>query len=347
MIFALASFLIAFFITIGRPIAVFGKIELFLWFFSRFEQKRLIFSSLAIVSGFLAIYFNPDKNLVYWLTGFALVLILFSFLLDFKVIFPEIKEVKRKKGTQLNINDKLEVIGVEINNHAVAYPTEVVITRHIVNDTIDNTEIVVCYCALCRSGLVFNSVIDEQHLYFTVAGVWRRNMIMTDKQTGSLWQQATGECIYGHFKGRTLTLLSGENTTWEYWKKTHPESEFANECKEARSGYLSRKTMFKGLEIATTRITPPGFTDLKGLNKRETVFGISLNGIDRAYPVKELKKKPTFIDKFGDIELSIKYNENSNTMTATTNGEDRKILVERHWWLGWKEFHPDTDIWKV
>lgn len=347
MIFALVSFLIAFSIALGRPMAVFGKIELFLWFFNRFEQKRLIFSSLAIASGFLAIYFNPDKSLVYWLTGVALILIIFSFLLDFKVIFPEIKEVKRKKGTQLNINDKLEIIGVDINNNAVAYPSEVVITRHIVNDTIDNTKIVVCYCALCRSGLVFNSEVDEQKLYFIVAGVWRRNMIMTDKQTGSLWQQATGECIYGHFKGRTLTLLSGENTTWESWKKTHPESEFADECKEARSGYLSRKTMFKGLEIATTRITPPGFTDLKGLNKRETVFGISLNGIDRAYPVKELKKKPIFIDKFDDIELSIRYNEISNTMTATTKDENSDILVERHWWLGWKEFHPDTDIWKV
>ncbi|MFW5761757.1 MAG: DUF3179 domain-containing (seleno)protein, partial [Cyclobacteriaceae bacterium] len=278
MIFALASFLIAFFIALGRPMAVFGKIGWFLWFFCRFERKRLIFSTLAIISGFFAIYFNPDKSLIYWITGIALLLVVFSFLLDFKVIFPEIEQVKRKKGTQLSIKDNLEVIGVDLNNISVAYPAEVVITRHIVNDTIGNTGIVVCYCALCRSGLVFGSELDEKKLYFTVAGVWRRNMIMTDKQTGSLWQQATGKCIYGHFKGRSLTLLSGENTTWESWKKIHPESEFANECKEARSGYLSRKTMFKGLEIATTRITPPGFTDLKGLNKRETVFGISLNG---------------------------------------------------------------------
>lgn len=347
MIFALASFLIAFFIALGRPMAVFGKVEPFLWFFSRFEQKRLFFSALAILFGLSALIFNPNKSLVYWLTGIALIFVIISFLLDFKVIFPEIKKVKRNKGTQLIIENNIEVIGVEINDIAVAYPTEVVITRHIVNDTVDNTGIVACYCALCRSGLVFSSELDEHKLYFTVAGVWRRNMIMTDKQTGSVWQQATGECIYGHFKGRTLTLLSGENTTWEAWKKTYPESEFANECTEARRGYLTRKTMLKGLEIATTRITPPGFTDLKGLNKRETVFGISFNGIDRAYPVSELKKKSVFIDNFGDRKLSVSYNENANTLTAMTRTDGKKLLTERHWWLGWKEFHPDTDLWRA
>jgi len=345
MIPACLSLLFAFIIAIGRPSAVFGKIRASLWFFSRFEQKRLVFALISVLFAIAALYFYPNQSGVYWLISFSAFFILIAFLLDFKYIFPEIVDVKRQKGTDANIDHQLEVIGVSVDDVAVAYPSEVVFTRHIVNDSINGQGVVAAYCALCRSGLIFSSEIDGVQLYFTVSGVWRRNMIMTDRQTGSLWQQATGMCIYGTFKGRSLNLLSGENTTWGVWLKKFPESEFAIECKEARRGFLSRKTMLKGLKIATNSITPPGFSDLSGLEKRETIFGISFNGIERAYPETELIKHPNFLDYFGNQKVNISYNPQAHSLSAIDE-KGHKLLIERHWWLGWKEFHPNTEIWK-
>lgn len=346
MIFSIASILLAFSIAFGRQTAVFGKIKNSLWFFSNYELKRTIFSVISISLGLCAWFLMPKNATIIVLLIASIALIILSFLFDFKYIFPEVKKVERKLGTQLDISGDTEIIGVSIKNTPVAYPLEVVIPRHIINDTIEDINVVVSYCAICRSGLIFNAELDGVKLYFKVSGVWRRNMIMIDDQSKSLWQQATGECIYGKHKGKHLELLSGENTNWNSWSEKHPNTEFAFKCIEARKGYLSRKGMIKGLNFITPKITPPGFTDLNDLPIRETVFGITFNGISRAYPKSEIERLTTFIDQYNEKKLSLNYDRSSEYLTAIDTESYKQIIVEKHWWLGWKEFHPNTEIWK-
>lgn len=345
MILAIIAFIVAFTIAFGRQTAVFGKAKLALWFFPNYEYKRIVFSFTSIVLGVFSWILNPDKTLINTLLITAFLLIILSFLFDFKYIFPEVKKVERELGSKLNISGETEIIGISRKNISVAYPLDVVIPRHIINDNIEGINIVVSYCAICRSALIFDAELEGEKLYFKVSAVWRRNMVMIDDQSKSLWQQATGECIYGKHKGKHLKLLSGENTNWNSWKTKYPNSEFAYKCIEARKGYSSKKGMIKALNFITPKITPPGFTDLKGLPTRETVFGISYNGISRAYPKSELKNKTIFSDTFGEIKIDLKYDESSDYLTAINAETKEKIIVEKHWWLGWKEFHPKTEIW--
>lgn len=346
MILAISAFLIAFIIAFGRQVAVFGKIKQALWFFINYEFKRLVFSLTAIVLGLLSWIFSPNSALVDALLTTSMFLIFFSFLFDFKFIFPEVKKVDRKLGTELNIKTETEIIGITNKNISVAYPLDVVFPRHIINDKVGEMNIVVSYCAICRSALVFKGELEGEKLYFKVSAVWRRNMVMIDDQSKSLWQQATGECIYGKFKGKHLELLSGENTNWNSWVNKYPNSEFAYNCKEARKGYLSRQGMIKALNFITPKITPPGYTNLIGLPTRETVFGISFNGISRAYPLSEMTGLNAFTDYYNEKELSLFYNESSEYLTANDIETKAQVIVEKHWWLGWKEFHPKTEIWK-
>ncbi|WP_203258842.1 DUF3179 domain-containing (seleno)protein [Hyunsoonleella ulvae] len=342
---ATVAFLIAFTIAFGRQTAVFGKVKQSLWFFSNYEFKRIVFSLTSIVFGLLSWVLTPSNAIINALLITALLLIILSFLFDFKYIFPEVKKVERELGSKLNISGETEIIGISIKNLSVAYPLDVVIPRHIINDNIEGINIVVSYCAICRSALIFSAELEGEKLYFKVSAVWRRNMVMIDDQSKSLWQQATGECIYGKYKGKHLKLLSGENTNWNSWVTKHPNSEFAYKCIEARKGYSSRGGMLKALNFITPKITPPGFTDLKGLPTRETVFGISYNGISRAYPKSELKNKTIFSDTFDKKKLNLKYDQLSEYLTATDAETKEEIIVEKHWWLGWKEFHPNTEIW--
>jgi hypothetical protein len=347
MIFAYLSLITAFIIGFGRQSAVFLKLKCSLWFFSNFEKKRLFFTILSVAFGIMAIILNQSGNVVYWLFGLSIFLLLTAFLFDFKYIFPEIKQVEKKQGADMDIPDNKEVIGVELGSQTIAYPIDVVMTRHIIHDKIGEQNIIICYCALCRSGLVFSSQVENIRLYFRVSGVWRRNMIMEDMQTRSLWQQATGECIYGKLKGHKLVLLSGENTKWNIWFKKHQQTLYAYRCIEARNGYLSIKSMMKGLETTTTKITPPGFSDISELPPRETVFGIDYNGQSKAYPRTELKGKSVFRDVFGDRNVELFFDEEADYLTAKDADTNTKIIVEKHWWLGWKEFHPETQIWKA
>ena len=345
MILSILSLLIAVIIAFGRQVAAFGKVKKALWFFPNYEIKRVWFALLSILFGVLAFLFYDINAAVLALLIIALVLLLLSFVFDFKYIFPEVKEVERSLGKELEINPKTGVIGVLNKGTAVAYPLDVVIPRHIINDKIIDLNIVVSYCAICRSALVFNAEIDGQALYFKVAAVWRRNMVMIDDQTKSLWQQATGVCIYGRHKGKKLELLSGENTNWNAWVNKYPDSEYANKCIEARKGYLTREGMSRGLNYITPKVTPPGYTDLKGLPIRETVFGLSYKGISRAYPISELEGLTTFTDYFNNEKLDFTYDKSSEYLTVVTELE-KQIIVEKYWWLGWKEFHPETEIWK-
>ena len=345
MILAITSFLFAFAIAFGRQTAAFGKIKQSLWFFPNYEFKRIVFSLISIILGLWAWFSIPNNSIVNVLLITSIILIILSFLFDFKYIFPEVKKVERKLGTLLKISGDTEIIGISRKNISVAYPLEVVIPRHIINDKIGEMNIVVSYCAICRSALIFNAEIEGEKLYFKVSAVWRRNMVMIDDQSKSLWQQATGECIYGKYKGKHLELLSGENTNWNSWVNKYPNSEFAYKCTEARKGYLSRKGMTKGLNFITPKITPPGFTDLKGLPTRETVFGITYNGISRAYPMSEIENLTLFADQLNGKILNLKYDKSSEYLTAIDAETKEQIIVEKHWWLGWKEFHPNTEIW--
>jgi len=345
MILSILSITFAFLIAFGRQIAVFGRVKHALWFFSHFEIKRLIFSILSLSIGFLAIYTNDYSNSIFVIEMFTVLFVLFSFLFDMKYFFPEVNKVEKSKP--FDVNPQLQIIGVKIGNISIAYPlNEVVVPRHIINDKINDNHILISYCALCQSALAFKSELDNHNYYFKVAGVWRRNMIIYDTETYSLWQQATGECIYGNLKGKQLELLSGENTTFGEWQKHKPETLFATKCIEARKGYVSRELMLKMINKVTPKILVPGFADLTGLAVRETVFGITFNGVSRAYPISEVENLNFFTDMFNDKKVSLKYNKLSKYLTAIDVETEKQIIIEKHWWLGWKEFHPETEIWK-
>ena len=65
---------------------------------------------------------------------------------------------------------------------------------------------------------MYAAEVDDQRLTFEVAGVYRRNMIIRDRQTGTLWQHATGEALMGPLKGVQLRPLGGELIRWSRWK---------------------------------------------------------------------------------------------------------------------------------
>jgi len=75
------------------------------------------------------------------------------------------------------------------------------------------------------------------------------------------------------------------------------------------------------------------------------VLGVTIDGIEKAYPFKELRKHgvDTFSDSIGDTELTIEWQEKEKYARAVdSNGEEIPTVIV--YWFAWYAFHPDTEI---
>jgi hypothetical protein len=66
--------------------------------------------------------------------------------------------------------------------------------------------------------------IDDKTLRVDLKGLQGLNFVMRDRQTGSLWQQATGIAFEGPMKGKRLTMVDFLLTTWGEWRTQHPDT---------------------------------------------------------------------------------------------------------------------------
>ena len=56
------------------------------------------------------------------------------------------------------------------------------------------------------------------------AGVVGGNEVFKDRETGSRWQQSSLEAISGPLKGEHLELYPFLLTSWEEWRRLHPDT---------------------------------------------------------------------------------------------------------------------------
>ena len=94
------------------------------------------------------------------------------------------------------------------------FPLQILIWHEIVNDRVGDDQIVVTWCPLCNSAVVFD--VSERFLEFGTTG-WLRfsNMLMYDRQTESWWQQAEGLAVMGEMTGTKLDLYPSLMLPWK------------------------------------------------------------------------------------------------------------------------------------
>lgn len=116
------------------------------------------------------------------------------------------------------------VIGLAIEGDARAYPLRVLIWHEIVNDTVGDVPVVVTYCPLCNSAVVFDRRVSPHILDFGTTGKLRNSdLVMYDRQTETWWQQFTGEAIVGALTGAELKLVPARLESFAEFKARHPD----------------------------------------------------------------------------------------------------------------------------
>lgn len=194
-----------------------------------------------------------------------------------------------EEGDWLSPDDP--VLGYVAGDQAYAYPFKILNFHEIVNDTLDGTPVLISYCPLCRSAIVYDRRFDGEALGFSnTSALYESDLVMVDRSTGSYWWQVAGTAIVGPLTGRSLELLPSQVATWQDWKKDHPgtliltrdtgftidydRDPFANYDAFLDSGQFPFPV---GQAARDDRLEPSAL-----------VVGVTISGETRAYPVEAL-----------------------------------------------------------
>ena len=130
------------------------------------------------------------------------------------------------------LGDRSPVISLEIGGTARAYPLGVLIWHEIANDTLADVPVVITFCPLCNTALVFRRDLDGVVYDFGTTGNLRySDLVMYDRTTETWWQQATGGAVVGTLTGAQLTFLPAQIVSIADFARDHPDGQV-----------LSRKT---------------------------------------------------------------------------------------------------------
>jgi hypothetical protein len=124
------------------------------------------------------------------------------------------------------LSDRSPIISLEVGGQARAYPLAILMWHEIANDTLGGVPVVVTFCPLCNTALVFEREFDGVvHDFGTTGNLRFSDLVMYDRETESWWQQATGEAIVGELTGARLTFLPAQIVSLADFAAAHPEGD--------------------------------------------------------------------------------------------------------------------------
>ncbi len=210
---------------------------------------------------------------------------------------------------------------------------------------------------------------------------------MRDEETGSWWQQVSGEAIQGALKGEKLKPVFHDELTFEIWKRENPNGRVLRP---------DEKILAKGEYESADWETQVGKMPVRiaaeldnALEPRNLIVGINLDGAAKAYPMSALEKQSPIIDRLGGKQIMIILGADKKSVRAfnteiegrkleffvktdtaefeltdaetgstwdfsgkCTNGELvgkqlTKIPVLKDYWFDWKTYNPTTTIYNL
>jgi uncharacterized protein DUF3179 len=234
---------------------------------------------------------------------------------------------------------------------------------------------------------VWEATVNGQVLHFHLAGINNQNFIMRDEETGSWWQQVTGEAIYGPLKGQKLRSFFHDELTFGLWKQEkpngrvlRPDEAIARAGKYAPANWEERMT-----KVPVT--TSAAFD--KALEPRALVIGITINKASRAYPFDALLKQSPIVDepdrvpiilvladdkksvrgfetmidgrklellqkpnlsplRLVDAETASEWDFSGKAVSGPLAGKQlKKVALLNDYWFDWKAYNPGTTLYQL
>jgi hypothetical protein len=247
-----------------------------------------------------------------------------------------------EEADQSLMRNEDRVLGFVSNGQARAYPIKILNWHEIVNDRVGGNPVVISFCPLCGTGMVFDAYVKNLNLKFGVSGLlYQSDMLLYDHQTESLWSQIKSEAVTGPMTGIRLKLLVSTHTNWGAWKKKYPHTKVLSDQTGFQRSY--ERDPYQGYESSSRLMFDVKLQDSK-YHPKEKVIGIELGGKAKAYAFSELSKTHSPIkDIFNKIPIEIHYDRKTQT-AVIKDSKDKELPTVVGFWFAWYAFHPTTKI---
>ena len=237
--------------------------------------------------------------------GLALVLVAVVFyFFNFRFLAEKMFYQPRHKVFAAAATNKIPmknlVLGVHRNGEAKAYPLELIGYHHQVRDTIGGAPVLITYCTVCRTGRVFNPILDGKLEAFRLVGMDHFNAMFEDATTKSWWRQVNGEAIVGPRAGQMLEELPSEQMRLAAWLEQYPNARIM----QADSAFVEE---YEGLQNYDEGKGASSLTRTDSLSWQDKswIVGVQFGAGARAYDWNELLAQRAINDTLQGVALLI------------------------------------------
>jgi hypothetical protein len=231
---------------------------------------------------------------------------------------------------------------------------------------------------------VFRAAVRGRPLRFRLVGINNQNFVMQDEETGSWWQQVTGEALFGPMQGERLELVAHDEVSFAIWKADHPTGRVLRPDPE-----IERRQAYAPADWDDTMAGRPTVTVLPAdspLPARTLVVGVDVNGEQKAYPLDRVREARALLDTVGGVPILVVVADDGRSVRAFDRrvaGSDREFVLvpgtglpmlvdlatNSRWtfageavdgpstgarlarvpflldyWFDWQTYHPDTTV---
>jgi len=310
-----------------------------------------------------------------WIPALAIIpvmviIYIFNFKMTADHMFLQPEKLVFKPRSENTLSDSSLVIVVSNGAEARAYPVRYILYHHQVRDTIGGKPVMVTYCNVCRTGRVYEPVVNGKPESFRLVGMDHFNAMFEDKTTTSWWRQATGEAVTGTLKGNLLPVIECSQVTVGKFFNLYPFGTIM-QPEDVSTDYYDTLGRFESGR-SKGQLTR---TDSLSWKDKSWVVGIEIGGKTKAYDWTELKEMRITHDSLGGTPLVIAVSADEKSFNAfqrdagerfqirndslisekgaydfVGRGADRaqltKLKAYQEFWHSWKTFNPETEVYE-
>lgn len=328
---------------------------------------RAVFG-IMLVAGLLRSQWRRKWLLIFPLLLLAAIVYFANFVMAADQMFRQPRTLAMANAVSSQVDTNRLVVGIRIGDVAKAYPIQFIGYHHQVQDRINGQPILVTYCTVCRTGRIFEPVVNGKPTRFRLVGMDHFNAMLEDEETHSWWRQATGEAVVGKLKGAKLKELFSTQTTLQQWLQLNPGSLIMQPDPAFAANYDSTFNYENG----SSRKSLTG-SDSLSWNDKSWVIGISAGESRRAYDWNRLKQERLIQDTLGGQPLLLALADDGqsffalerphrdmffrlsgdtlyqNTARFRIDGTSidslpslRPLSAYQEFWHSWRSFHPGS-----
>jgi hypothetical protein len=219
-------------------------------------------------------------------------------------------------------------------------------------------------------------------LHFHLAGINNQNFLMRDEETGTWWQQVTGAAVFGPLKGASLEPIASDELTLGLWKTESPGGQVLAPVTADQKHYESDWEPKVAKLPVVISFHEKGLADrdvVIGLENNNASRAYPLTALSSQSPIEDHlggvpvllvlgpdgKSVRAFISRLdgSDIEVFRKSDSAGWTLVDGASGSEwnfqgcaargpaagkclERITVLKDYWFDWRNYHPNTTVYR-